>query len=117
MIVVSDTSVINYLLQLNEIEIMPALFTKVLIPTAVMHELQSAGTPANVKIWAGNPPAWFEICQVSHENLIANLDPGEAEAIALAQLMQCPILIDETKGRRAAEKLGLTITGLVVSWK
>ncbi|MEJ2445975.1 MAG: hypothetical protein P8Y42_21410 [Exilibacterium sp.] len=34
-----------------------------------------------------------------------NLDRGESEAIALALAYQCPLLIDERKGRRIAREL------------
>ena len=39
------------------------------------------------------------------------VDEGEAEAIALAMKLNLPILIDDRKGRRVAEKLGLNIIG------
>ena len=39
------------------------------------------------------------------------LDHGESEAIALALAYQCPLLIDEKKGRRIAQQQGLTIFG------
>jgi predicted nucleic acid-binding protein len=56
-IVLSDTSPINYLILTGEIEILPALFGQVVIPTAVLQELQHAGTPAEVQQWISKPPA------------------------------------------------------------
>jgi len=47
------------------------------------------------------------------------LDPGEAEAIALALEMFADlilILLDEREGRIAAERAGLRVTG-VLEWK
>lgn len=45
-------------------------------------------------------------------DLIADLDRGEAEAIALAQAIRADLLIiDERLGRRHAQRLGLSITG------
>jgi len=46
--------------------------------------------------------------------LKATLDPGEAEAIALALEMAADlILLDERDGRIAAERAGLRVTGLL----
>jgi hypothetical protein len=59
-IVLSDTSPINYLILTGEIEILPALFGQVVIPTAVLQELQHAGTPAEVQQWISRPPAWLQ---------------------------------------------------------
>lgn len=41
------------------------------------------------------------------------LDPGETDAIALACLKRAMLLIDERKGRLAAQSLGLEIIGTV----
>jgi hypothetical protein len=46
--------------------------------------------------------------------LAAVLDPGEAEAIALAlELSADLILLDERDGRSAAERAGLRVTGVL----
>jgi predicted nucleic acid-binding protein len=41
----------------------------------------------------------------------AHLDPGEAEAIALAKQLNALLLIDEADGRRIAAQLGIHMTG------
>ena len=43
--------------------------------------------------------------------LSACLDPGEAQAIALAKKNSALLLIDEKMGRNTAEQMGLSITG------
>jgi hypothetical protein len=45
MIVVADTSPLNYLVLIGEIELLAALYQKVLIPEEVLRELQRTGTP------------------------------------------------------------------------
>ena len=46
--------------------------------------------------------------------LATNLDPGEAEAIALAmELSADRILLDERDARKAAERAGLQVTGVL----
>jgi predicted nucleic acid-binding protein len=42
MIVVSDTSPINYLLAIGQIEVLPKMFGMIIIPSSVMSELQAA---------------------------------------------------------------------------
>jgi len=41
------------------------------------------------------------------------VDPGEAEAIALAYEKGMRLIVDDLKGRRAAQQLGLAVTGTV----
>ena len=46
--------------------------------------------------------------------LTAKLDPGEAEAIALAVDMSAEwVVLDETDGRKAASRIGLQVTGIL----
>ena len=45
MIVVSDTSPLNYLVLIDLQHLLPELFERILIPSAVRDELQSAGAP------------------------------------------------------------------------
>ena len=49
MIVIADTSPINYLILIGAINILPALYQKIVVPTAVYDELQSDATPAEVR--------------------------------------------------------------------
>ncbi len=48
MIVVSDTSPLNYLILIGEEELLPKLFGRVVIPNAVFGELQAAGASEKV---------------------------------------------------------------------
>jgi predicted nucleic acid-binding protein len=41
------------------------------------------------------------------------VDPGESEAITLAYEKQLRIILDDLKGRQAAQRLGLAVTGTV----
>jgi len=53
MIVVSDTSPLNYLLLIELQDILPKLFQLILIPEAVRQELQSAAAPDAIKRFLG----------------------------------------------------------------
>ena len=65
MIVVSDTSPLNYLVLIDLQHILPELFERILIPAAVREELQSAGAPEPIARFMATATAWLEIRQVS----------------------------------------------------
>ena len=58
-------------------------------------------------------PSWLErrsVSQVPRD--LQQLDPGEQEAIALAQSVGASlVLLDEKKGRQVARDLGFVVTG------
>ena len=86
MIVVSDTSPINYLLLIGHIDILPALFDKVILPVAVRDELNHPKAPTVVRSWINSPPTWVDVlpAPTSHDPALEALDRGEGEAILLA---------------------------------
>ena len=61
MIVVSDTSPLNYLVLIEEVEVLPAIFGRVVVPPAVVEELQAPGTPDAVKAGIAAHPSWLEV--------------------------------------------------------
>ncbi len=112
MIVVSDTSPINYLVLTHYEHVLPKLFGHVLAPPAVLHKLQHARTPVDVREWAEDPPAWLEVRSPSAVDPSLDLGPGEREAISLAKELHAEVvLIDERKATRVAQQMGLTVTG------
>jgi len=114
MIVVSDTSPINYLVQLGIIEILPQLFETVIIPAEVHRELTSTDTPNVVHEWISAPPDWLEIRQNSKLIITQKADPGETAAVALAvELQPDYIAVDDLKGRKIARANHLRIIGTV----
>jgi predicted nucleic acid-binding protein len=114
-IVVSDTSPLNYLVLINSIDVLPKLFETVYVPSYVMQELQHPRTPEPVVRWAQSPPPWLRICTPSIRIPgTDSLDMGEAQAISLATEMHASaILIDERKGRRIAKEHGFTVLGTI----
>jgi predicted nucleic acid-binding protein len=51
MIIIADTSPLNYLILIDAIDTLKALFGRVIIPQAVFDELQREKTPREVKAW------------------------------------------------------------------
>jgi predicted nucleic acid-binding protein len=51
MIVVADTTPLNYLMLIGEIELLSALYESILIPREVHEELQRLKTPPPVRAW------------------------------------------------------------------
>ena len=113
MIIVADTSPLNYLVQLNLVELIPRHYGPVVIPDAVERELTDAGAPAVVRGWMVQRPRWLETrpTRVFDVTLPAELGRGEAEAISLALETGARLLIDERWGRHEADLRGLETAG------
>ena len=112
MIIVADTSPLNYFVLIREIELLPGLFGQVIIPHAVRAELHAPGTPLVVREWADSAPSWLEVRTASFIDPGIKLGLGEAEAICLAaELHADQLLVDDRKTRRIAIALGLAVVG------
>jgi len=65
MIVIADTTPLNYLVLIDRADLLPQLFGLVLIPPAVFNELKQPETSELVRDWVANPPSWlFEAPQL-----------------------------------------------------
>lgn len=114
MIVVADTSPLNYLIQIDADGLLHSLYERVLVPPAVMQELDHASSPASVRHWLLSMPSWIDIRRTNEppDSTLSSLDPGEREAIQLAQEAGSDLLlIDERKGRLEAQRRNLSTTG------
>ena len=109
MIVVSDTSPLTALITIGGQELLPRLFSEVVIPIGVRDELLRAHSVL---------PDWLRVEAVGDSEeaarLMIDLDRGEAEAIELAKELHADrLLIDERKGRRVAVREGVPVIGLL----
>src|SRR3989304_9666212 len=96
MLIVSDTSPLNYLVLVNAVDTLPVLFTEIYIPPAVLEELQHQRSPDSVRHWAENLPRWLQVRSPRKVRQILGLHRGEIEAIALAEELSADvILIDD----------------------
>jgi uncharacterized protein len=117
MIVVSNTSPIINLAAIGQVGLLAQLYRTILIPPAVYHEVvvRGQGQPGSAEVQTG---AWVKVRPVASIAAIVQanprLNPGEAEAIALALAEQADLLlIDERQGRQAATVLQLDVTGVL----
>jgi predicted nucleic acid-binding protein len=112
MLVVADTGPLRYLVVIQAIEILPLLYERVVIPQAVLTELQHPRSPQEVRAWLAVPPAWVEIGQPRQRTQLARLGPGEQDAIRLAEELRADlVLMDDEDGRIEAERRALTVVG------
>jgi predicted nucleic acid-binding protein len=120
--VVSDTSPISYLVLIGEIDALHVLYGEIVVPPAVVGELSHPDGPEATRQWTQAPPEWLRTREVtgeagqeggpSPESPLWSLDPGEREAIRLAESSGAKaLLIDERDGRRVARQRGVPVTG------
>jgi predicted nucleic acid-binding protein len=114
MIVVADTSPINYLVLIKEVDILPRMYGVVVIPRAVQEELLRSTAPEIVQAWIRAAPAWLEIRTPVNapDSSLAKLDPGERDAIMLAtELHADQLIVDDREGRKRAEERRIPVMG------
>ena len=103
-IVIADASCLITLDNINETDLLPKLYEYIVVTPEVANEV------------GPSLPEWVKQRSSSNRALIdqltSSLEIGEATSIALAlELVDCLLIIDEKKGRRAAKELGVEITG------
>ncbi len=114
-VVVADTSPLLFLHVAGLLPLLPQLHGPVLVPQVVVNEIHDG-------LEVGKPGPVFQ--SIPGYNIMSDrdddlallpfsLDPGERAALTLAMLMpkQALVLIDERRGRRAAEALALRHIG------
>jgi predicted nucleic acid-binding protein len=113
-VVVADTSPLNYLVQIDCDGILPTLYERVFVPDAVMKELAHPRAVTVVRTWLARLPSWLVVEEVdeSVDPRLARLDPGERQAIQFAKRTNADLLLmDEKLGVRLAREQGLAVTG------
>lgn len=114
MIVVADGSPLIVLINIEHIEVLPALFGQAVIPPEVSAELQQSNRPQAVRDFVASRPKWLIERIPSIIQRIPGLHAGEQAAICLAQELKADLLlIDEVRGRRAASDRQIPFTGTI----
>lgn len=119
MTVVSDTTPIISLIKINRLDLLQKLFGEICIPEAVYRELTANVAFMNeadivkasdfLKTLSVQNRKVLEVLQAA-----GGLEDRESEAIIFAdELHSDALIIDERKGRKVAQKLGIQITGTI----
>lgn len=112
--VISNTSPLLYLHQVDQLELLYRLYRRVVIPPAVREELR-VGAERGFSTPDVGQISWLEVrapADLTLLPMVIDLGAGEAEAIALALATPETLLIlDDSLGRRIAHLRALTYTG------
>ena len=112
--VVADASPIILLSRVGRLDLLPALYGRLVVPAPVYREVAQVGKPGSADLSA---EPWVELVETDPSdpvftNLRRNLDLGEAAALAVAKALSADlVLMDDRQGRRAAATLGLSVKG------
>jgi uncharacterized protein len=112
--VITDTSPIQYLYQIAQLELLPTLYGQIRMPQAVADEL-AQGLVQGISLPDPTPPSWITLCPVPSSILIPdlpNLGAGEREALSLAIAIPASLVIlDDALARSYAQQLNVSIAG------
>lgn len=117
--VISNTSPLLNLAIIDQLDLLRQQFGEILIPKAVLEELRvEEMLPGSDHLREALVAGWLQVREVNNPSLVQllqrDLDRGEAEAIALALLLDADwIILDERDGRRIAKSFGLQVTGIL----
>ncbi len=109
MVVVSNSSPLIAFADIDQLNLLPAIFDSILIPPAVAAEIAPS---------IPDPPQWLHVESLKQAIpglvLQRSLGHGEQEALALAIEARAErILLDDLPARRIARTLNLPVTGTV----
>ena len=112
--VICDTSPIQYLYQLGLLHVLPALAERVIVPPAVVAEVET-GRALGVSLPDLTTLDWMLVRRPTSEPalpLINDLGPGETQVLMLAlESRKAVAVLDDALARHVAETLELLYTG------
>jgi predicted nucleic acid-binding protein len=112
--IISNTSPLQYLHQLELLNVFRDLVGGLIVPPAVVAELNE-GRALGLNLPDLNLLPWVTIRSPISKKavpLVANLGPGEVEALMLAlEEPEAVLVLDDALARRVARTLGLRFTG------
>ncbi|MBV9226133.1 MAG: hypothetical protein JOZ45_03815 [Acidobacteriaceae bacterium] len=86
MLVIADTSPLNYLILIDAVELLPRLYEQVILPRAAWQEMQHVAAPPAVTQWAYRLPSWVQFCEAPEliDPALNALGRGERQALAVS---------------------------------
>jgi predicted nucleic acid-binding protein len=114
---VSNSSPLINLARIQRFDLLRRFYGEVIIPSAVYEEVVTRGSDRDGAKDVRAAP-WIQQVETKDtlavDALSAELDRGEAAAIILSRELNANLLlIDEIRGRRIAERLGIHVTGTI----
>ncbi len=115
-VVVADSGPIIHLSMVRRVDLLPELFSRIVVPRPVWVEVveDGAGLPGSSELATAD---WAQVVEAPDGSaitalLVGELDAGEIAAIAVAKAMDAErLLVDDRAARRAAVRLGLPVIG------
>jgi uncharacterized protein len=111
--VIVDTSPIQYLYQIAQLDLLATLYGRVKMPPAVVNEL-AEGCAQGVSLPDLTALSWITLCPVPASWLIPdipNLGAGEREALSLAMMYSdALVILDDGLARSYAQGLQIRVT-------
>jgi predicted nucleic acid-binding protein len=114
MVVIADTSALNYLVLIEQINVLEKIYGTVVIPETVRNELLHSTAPEPVREWIVQAPEWLRVRTPRNrpDPSLSALDAGERDAITLAlELHAKQLIIDDRQGRESAIQHGIPVIG------
>jgi predicted nucleic acid-binding protein len=103
-IIVSDSTCLIGLERINQLELLPAFYSSIVIPPAVQEEF-------------GRSFPWLVLDKPTNKGLVTSLKllvgRGESEAIALAYERRYRLIVDDRQARKLAQQMGIQMIGTV----
>lgn len=113
MLIVSDTSCITNLIQIDQFNLLSAIYTTVIISPVVKKELQQFHLFSDEDVHKLNLVIQTPTNIAAVNQLMLQLDAGESESIILAEELNADfLLVDERKATKIANERGLTTIGI-----
>jgi predicted nucleic acid-binding protein len=119
MIVISDTTPLISLMKIGQLDLINQLFGEIQVPEAVFKELTSNNRFQNECRQIEECPFINRVTVTDTKSVdllrrSSGLDLGESEAIILSDYFNANyLLMDESKGRKIAQQMGIPIMGTI----
>jgi predicted nucleic acid-binding protein len=116
-LIVADTGPLIALAKINQLDLLRHFYKKVSIPETVFAEATLDLSWHDASRIHTFVEQYVEITPDKQSGIVKDLfmrlDAGEAQALALANALNCPVLIDERRGRTVAKQMNISIVGTV----
>lgn len=114
--IVADSGPLIMFARSGLLDIVRSVCGTLLVPVTVFEECTcDAAKPGVRELLDAQAAGLFEVVSVSEPDMclpdIIHLDGGEIEALVLAFNRRCPVLMDESLGRKAAMRHGIGVVG------